>query len=106
MTAWRRPIDLLEKWSIGPFWTAFIGLFILQFGDKGQFIIAATAARTDMWLLAAIGGWIGVIAACVPALLLQERLAQLLPLVRIRLIGGIIFISIGILLALSAWGLF
>ena len=106
MTAWRRPVDLLGKWTIGPFWTAFIGLFILQFGDKGQFILAANAARTDMWILAAIGGWIGVMAACVPALLLHERLAKLLPLSRIRIGGGIAFIIIGAVLALSAWGIF
>ena len=106
MTAWRRPVDVLGKWTIGPFWTAFIGLFILQFGDKGQFILAANAARTDMWILAAIGGWIGVMAACVPALLLHERLAKLLPLSRIRIGGGIAFIIIGAVLALSAWGIF
>ena len=37
MVAWRRPTDLLDDWSLGPFWTSFLGLFILQFGDKGQF---------------------------------------------------------------------
>ena len=46
MLMWRRPVELLDGWKIGKFLTAFLGLFILQFGDKGQFIIAANAAMT------------------------------------------------------------
>lgn len=104
MVAWRQPVDLLDKWTLGPFWTSFLGLFILQFGDKGQFILAATAARTDAWLFAATGGWIGVMLACVPALILHEKLAELLPITLIRNTGGVLFLMIGAVLALSAWG--
>ena len=103
MIAWRRPVDLLGKWTMGPFWTSFFGLFILQLGDKGQFILAATAARTDAWAFAAVGGWIGIMAACVPAVLFQEKLARMLPLSAIRNTGGGIFLVIGTALALSAW---
>lgn len=105
MLAWRRPVDLLEGWTLGPFWTSFLGIFVLQLGDKGQFILAATAARTDMWILAAAGGWMGVMIACVPALLLQEKLAEYLPIGRIRLIGGGIFLVVGSFIALGAWGI-
>ncbi|WP_339688406.1 TMEM165/GDT1 family protein [uncultured Parasphingorhabdus sp.] len=106
MIAWRRPTDLLEGWSIGPFWTSFLGLFILQFGDKGQFILAATAARTDMGIFAAAGGWIGVMIACVPAILLRQRLADAVPMQAVRLFGAAGFLLIGSVLALSAWGIF
>ncbi len=105
MLAWRRPVDLLENWKLGAFWTSFIGLFILQFGDKGQFILAATAARTDMWAFAAAGGWIGIMIACVPALILQEKLAQIVPVGLIRKTGGWLFLVIGIFMALGAWGI-
>lgn len=105
MLAWRRPVDLLENWKLGPFWTSFIGLFILQFGDKGQFILAATAARTDMWVFAVVGGWIGVMIACVPALLLQEKLAKIIPVNLVRRIGGGLFLMIGGAMALGAWGI-
>ena len=105
MLAWRRPVDLLEGWKLGPFWTSFLGLFILQLGDKGQFILAATAARTDMWAFAAVGGWMGVMIACVPALLLQEKLAEIVPIGRIRQVGGGVFLLIGVFLALGAWGI-
>ncbi len=105
MLAWRRPVDLLENWTIGPFWTSFLGLFILQFGDKGQFILAATAARTDAWAFAAAGGWIGVMLACIPALIFQEKLAQMIPIKPIRYTVGGLFLLIGMALALSAWGI-
>lgn len=105
MIAWRRPTDLLEDWTLGPFWTSFLGLFILQFGDKGQFILAATAARTDMGIYAAAGGWIGVMIACVPAVLLQKRLAAAIPVRALRLTSGGAFLLIGSAIALSAWGI-
>tara|TARA_R110001599_G_scaffold8801_4_gene43733 strand:+ start:26885 stop:27421 length:537 start_codon:yes stop_codon:yes gene_type:complete len=105
MVAWRRPTDLLDDWSLGPFWTSFLGLFILQFGDKGQFILAATAARTDMALFAAAGGWVGVMIACVPAILLQQRLADAIPIAKVRFVGGAAFLLVGGILALSAWGI-
>jgi len=105
MLVWRRPVDLLENWTLNPFLISFLGLLILQFGDKGQFILAATAARTDMWLFAAIGGWMGVMFACVPALILQEKLAAMVPISRIRPGGAMIFLLIGGYLALDAWGI-
>ncbi|MGB5724089.1 MAG: TMEM165/GDT1 family protein [Parasphingorhabdus sp.] len=106
MVAWRRPTDLLEDWTFGPFWTSFLGLFILQLGDKGQFILAATAARTDMGVFAAAGGWLGVMIACVPAVLLHRRLAAAIPIKAVRFVGGAAFLVIGSILALSAWGIF
>ncbi len=106
MVAWRRPVDLLEKWRLGPFWTSFLGLFILQFGDKGQFVLMATAARTDMGVFAAVGGWIGVMIACLPAILFRRQLAETIPMAPIRYAGGAAFLLIGTMLALGAWGIF
>lgn len=106
MVAWRRPVDLLQDWSLGPFWTSFVGIFILQFGDKGQFVLAATAARTDMWAFSAAGGWIGMMIACVPAILFRRQLAENIPIQPIRYIGGTAFLVVGGILALGAWGIF
>ena len=58
-----------------------------------------------MWLFAALGGWLGVMIACVPALLLQEKLAQMIPIDRIRQGGALLFLLIGGFLALGAWGI-
>jgi len=106
MVAWRRPVDLLEKWPFGPFWTSFLGLFILQFGDKGQFILIATAARTGMGPFAAAGGWFGVMIACLPAILFYRQLRDNIPMVPIRHAGGAAFLLTGAGLALGAWGIF
>ena len=106
MVAWRRPVDLLEKWPFGPFWTSFLGLFILQFGDKGQFILMATAARTDMGSFAAAGGWFGVMIACLPAILFYRQLTDHIPMAIIRHAGGAAFLLIGTVVALGAWGIF
>lgn len=103
MLWWRRRVELLERWKTGPFLTAFLGLFILQFGDKGQFIIAANAALTPYWIFTAIGGWIGIMAAIVPAIILKEKLAQRLPIAAIRRTGGVLFLLWGIMQALRAW---
>jgi Ca2+/H+ antiporter, TMEM165/GDT1 family len=103
MLWWRRPVELLDGWKIAPFLTAFLGLFILQFGDKSQFIIAANAAMTPHWIFTGIGGWLGILAAVVPAIILKEKLAQLLPLRTIRKTGGVLLLLWGLWQALHAW---
>lgn len=103
MLWWRRSVDLLDGWKIAPLMTAFLGLFILQFGDKAQFVIAANAAMTPHPIFTGLGGWLGIMAAVVPAIILKEKLAQLLPLPMIRRAGGIIFLLWGLLQALRAW---
>ncbi|NRD88261.1 hypothetical protein C8024_00535 [Sphingopyxis sp. BSNA05] len=106
MVVWRRPVDLLQKWRLGPFWTSFLGLFILQLGDKGQFVLMATAARTDMAAFAAAGGWTGVMIACVPAILFHRQMAAHVSMARVRYAGGAGFIIVGMIVALGAWGIF
>jgi putative Ca2+/H+ antiporter (TMEM165/GDT1 family) len=103
MLWWRRPVDLLDGWKIAPYMTAFLGLFILQFGDKAQFIIAANAAMTPHPIFTGLGGWLGIMVAVVPAIILKEKLAELLPLPTIRKAGGIAFLLWGLLQALRAW---
>ncbi len=105
MLLWRRSVDVLATWRTGAFATSFLGLFILQFGDKSQFIIAANAAYTPMWSLTLVGGWLGVMAACAPAVILREKLATILPIRAIRLVGGVAITLWGLLQALRAFGL-
>ncbi len=102
MLAWRRPLDTLEKWSTGAFITSFLGLFILQIGDKSQFIIAVNAAQADHWLFAFFGGVIGILIATIPAVIFQERLAKILPLKMMRIIGGVAILFWGLVMALNA----
>ena len=104
MLAWRRPVDTLPGWRTGPMLTAGLGLAILQFGDKGQFIVAATAARSHDWLWPLIGGWLGTVLGLAPAVIWQGELARW-PLRPVRLGAGALITAIGIGLALSAFGL-
>lgn len=97
MLAWRRKVDMLTGWKTGAFLTSFLGLLILQFGDKSQFLIAANAAQTPIWGFAFVGGYLAVLAASIPAILLREKLAEILPIALIRRLGGA-----GMLL----WGIF
>jgi len=104
MLAWRRPVDVLDGWRIGPFFTALLGILIVQFGDKGQFIIAATAARSHDWLWPLLGGWAGGALGLMPAVIWRDGLAQW-PLRAIRITAGLGITLVGIGLALAAFGL-
>jgi Ca2+/H+ antiporter, TMEM165/GDT1 family len=105
MLMWRRTVDPLTGWKTPAFITAFLGLFILEFGDKSQFIIAAQSARTPFWGMALAGGFVGVMAATIPAVILRERLAKIVPLKPIRWVSGALLLGWGIILALQAFGL-
>ncbi|NJM50744.1 MAG: TMEM165/GDT1 family protein [Sphingomonadales bacterium] len=105
MLMWRRPVDILSGWKTGAVTTSFLGLFILQLGDKSQFLIAAQAAATPFWGFTFAGGVIGIMAACVPAILLREKLAQIAPIKRIRRMGGALLLLWGLYLALGVFDL-
>ncbi len=103
MLLWYRPLDLLENWNIGAFATSFLGLFILQIGDKSQFIIGANAAQADHWIFTFFGAVIGIMIADIPAIIFKEELSNIIPLKIIRRIGGIFIIFWGIVMAMQAY---
>jgi Ca2+/H+ antiporter, TMEM165/GDT1 family len=105
MLLWRRKVDLLGNWKLGAFTTSFLGLFILQFGDKSQFLIAVNAANTPLWGFAMAGGVAGIMAACAPLVLLGQRTTAGLPIPVIRRISGILMLLWGLVLALGAFKL-
>ncbi len=91
--------------KLGAFFGSFLALFLSMLGDKSQFLIGATAARTDMPVLAGMGGFVGLALACVPAVVFRNQLARAVPLVWVRRIGGGLFTLLGIGIALAAIGL-
>lgn len=103
MLGWQRKIELLESWKLSPLWTSYFGILILQFGDKGQFLIAANAANWDAWILVLIGGILGVMAAAIPAIVWREKMAKLLPIPAIRMTAGSFLLLAGIYLMLIAF---
>jgi putative Ca2+/H+ antiporter (TMEM165/GDT1 family) len=105
MLLWRRKVDLLENWTLSAFMTSFLGLFILQFGDKSQFLIAVNAANSYLWGFALAGGIIGVMAACVPAIFLRDQMAAVAMLRPARWIAGGAMLLWGLFLAMGAFRL-
>ncbi|MFZ1367342.1 TMEM165/GDT1 family protein, partial [Sphingorhabdus sp.] len=71
--------------------------------DKSQFILAVEGAAGQHWLLAALGGWLGMLVAGIAAIILKQRLAELLPLKALRLTAGALMLALGVAMALSAW---
>jgi putative Ca2+/H+ antiporter (TMEM165/GDT1 family) len=102
--AGRQPPDL-AGWKAGAFVTAAASFFLLEFGDKTQFLTAALAAHFDSLVLAAIGATAGVLAASLPAALLGDRLAALVPLRAIRIGVAALFLLAGFIAGVNALGL-
>ena len=55
--------------------------------------------------MAAVGGFIGIMAATVPAVILRARLAQIVPLKPIRWVSGALLLGWGFVLATQANGI-
>lgn len=97
--------ERLDGWRIGGFATAFLGLFILAFGEGVQFIVFALAARTPLPWLAGVGGAAGGSAVVVAATMLGERGWLALPLRRIKVAVAALLLLTGATLALAALAL-
>ena len=98
----RKAPEMGTGWRIGAFLTTAICFFLLEFGDKTQFLTAALAAQFDAAVLATLGATAGVLAAAVPAAVLGDGLAQQAPLKAIRLGIAALFLIVGCFVAVSA----
>lgn len=87
---------------MGPFAASAIAFFILEFGDKTQFLTFAIAARAQAPLLTAAGAAAGVVAASALAVGLGDGLAKLVPLAGVRTGIGILFLAVGAMVAAGA----
>lgn len=67
-----------------PVLTAFILILAAETGDRTQFLTFALAGRFDNAPLAAAGATAGILAACVPALMLGDKLTTTVPVRGIR----------------------
>ncbi|TFI60004.1 UPF0016 domain-containing protein [Sphingomonas parva] len=101
----RRTPRILVSERFGPFLAAFVCLFIAEFGDKTQFLTFSIAARFESLLLAAAGATAGVLAASIPAAVLGDGLARLVPLRAIRMTAAILFLLLAFIVAVNAWRL-
>jgi putative Ca2+/H+ antiporter (TMEM165/GDT1 family) len=91
-----------ETWRTGPFVTAAACFFLLEFGDRTQFITAAISARFDAFALAGAGAAAGILVSSVPAALLGTRFERTLPLRAIRIGSAILFLIAAFIVAINA----
>lgn len=98
----RRPPDIASRWRTGAFVTAAASLFLLEIGDKTQFVTFALAARFDTVLLAAFGATAGILIANAPAAVLGGALGTTVPVQPIRWAFAAILIVTGFVVAVQA----
>jgi len=94
--------DMGATWRVGPFLTAFGCFFLLEFGDKTQFVTAGLAAQYDSLALSAAGATAGIVLASVPAAALGGRFSAAAPLRAIRIAAGLLLLLAGLAVGLSA----
>jgi Ca2+/H+ antiporter, TMEM165/GDT1 family len=85
-----------------PLVTAFILCLAAEMGDSAQFLTFALAGRFASAPLAAAGATAGIVAACLPAAILGERLEQTIPIRAIRYGVAALFLIAGFIVAMKA----
>jgi len=91
----------LERWRLGSFATALLGLFILAFGERTQFFTLALSTGGEPWFAAA-GATIGATIVSGAALILGESAWIALPLRWVRIATAAVFLCAGLVIALGA----
>jgi putative Ca2+/H+ antiporter (TMEM165/GDT1 family) len=85
----------------GPFVTTLIAFFLAEMGDKTQFATIALGAKYASLTMVVLGTTLGMMAANIPAVLLGERLARLIPLSKMRFIAAALFAIFGVLVLMK-----
>ena len=103
--AWALIPDKLEDSGkpsrYGPFVTTLVAFFLAEMGDKTQFATIALGAKYASLAMVVLGTTLGMMAANVPAVLLGERLARIVPLAKMRFVAAAIFAVFGVLVLLK-----
>ncbi|HEX8257826.1 MAG TPA: TMEM165/GDT1 family protein [Allosphingosinicella sp.] len=90
------------NWKEDAFATTVACFFVLELGDKTQFLTAALAARYDSLVLAGLGATLGVVAANAPGALLGDRLTAFVSLRMVRMTIAILFLIAGFIVGVDA----
>jgi putative Ca2+/H+ antiporter (TMEM165/GDT1 family) len=94
--------QLGSTWKSNAFLTSAICFFLLEFGDKTQFITFGIAAQFDSLWLAAAGATAGVLAANAPAALIGDAARDRLRSRAVRLPIAFLFLLVGFVIAVNA----
>jgi putative Ca2+/H+ antiporter (TMEM165/GDT1 family) len=94
--------DAPKPGAHGAFWTTMVAFFIAEMGDKTQFATIALGAQYAASLTAVVlGTTLGMMAANIPAVLLGEKLAQKIPLSKMRFIAAALFAIFGVMVLMG-----
>jgi putative Ca2+/H+ antiporter (TMEM165/GDT1 family) len=94
-----------QKPETAPRWplpATFILCLAAEMGDRIQFLTFALAGRFDSAALAAAGASAGMVAACVPAAMLGDRLQAIVPVRGIRWAAAGLMLVVGFVVAMRA----
>lgn len=91
----------LDTWHMGSVLTPLFGIFVLALGGNTQFFTLAIATRGEPWFAAA-GATLGAFAVCFVAAVLGELSWRNMPMGKLRLVIGLLFLAAGIWIALGA----
>lgn len=106
MAAWVLVPDRLDdgekvkKSRAGPFLAATLTFFLVEMGDKTQIATVALGARYEALELVILGTTLGMLAANAPVVVMGHLLADRLPLKTIRAIAALLFLLLGLWMAL------
>lgn len=87
--------------KLGVFGITLITFFLAEMGDKTQISTVALAASTGAPVLVIIGTTMGMLIADVPAVWIGDKLSEKIPVKVVRIISALLFIVIGIFVALD-----
>jgi putative Ca2+/H+ antiporter (TMEM165/GDT1 family) len=91
--------ESVPRWPLG---VTFILCLAAEMGDRIQFLAFAFAGRFDSAALAATGATLGLVAGCVPAVLLGEELRSTVPVRGIRWAAAGLFLVVGFVVGVKA----
>ena len=97
--------DLEDKPArFGAFLTTVVAFFLVEMSDKTQVATIALGARFDNLVMVTMGTTLGMMLANVPAVFLGHELIERVPLNIVRVIAALLFLVIGVWLALQTAG--
>lgn len=90
------PKDQPKRLRYGVFVTTLVAFFLIEMGDKTQVATVALAAQYEQLLDVVAGTTIGMMIANVPAVLLGDRVTQVVPLRTVHIIAAFLFAALGL----------
>lgn len=87
------------RWGV--FLATVVVFFLAEMGDKTQLATVAIAAQYQDYFAVVLGTTLGMMLANVPVVFFGEKLTRVLPLTRLRVAAGVLFLLFAVWIALS-----